>query len=406
MAPVAAVVYQEGMNYRLNGLLRQVVEPPIAEAHGWIKSRRFPAEKPLIDVAQAVPGYPPPEALTRHLATLLERPETARYTEIEGTPELRAALAEHMSAFYGARLAPSEVAITAGCNQAFCLAMMALAGPGDEVILPLPYYFNHAMWLEMLGVKAVHLPFRADRGGVPDPEEAARLIGPRTRAIVLVTPNNPTGAVYPPDAIGAFRDVAKAHGIALVLDETYKDFLAEDGPPHALFAAADWSETVVQLYSFSKVYCLTGYRVGAVLGAPGFIAEVAKAMDCVAICAPRIGQEAALYGLGLAEWREEKRLLMRDRVAALRAAFAAEETRYRLVSSGAYFAYLRHPFAGESARDVARRLAQEENILCLPGSMFGPGQEDYLRFAFANVEAERMTEIVRRLARSARRNVL
>jgi aspartate/methionine/tyrosine aminotransferase len=393
------------MSYRMNGLLRAVAEPPIAEAHGWIRGRAFPPEKPLIDVAQAVPGYPPAAALTQHLAALTPRPETARYTEIEGMPALREALARHMSEFYGARIAPAEVAITAGCNQAFCLVMMTLAEAGDEVVLPLPYYFNHQMWLDMLGIRAVHLPFRADRGGVPDPEEAARLIGPRTRAIVLVTPSNPTGAIYPPETIAAFAALARERGLALVLDETYKDFLAEEGPPHRLFAAPGWAGTAIQLYSFSKVYCLTGYRVGAVLAAPSFIAELAKAMDCIAICAPRIGQEAALFGLQeLAAWREEKRLLMRARVAALRAAFAARDTGYHLVSAGAYFAYLRHPFAGESAREVARRLAAEENLLCLPGSMFGPGQEDYLRFAFANVAAERMPEIVRRLADSTRRN--
>jgi aspartate/methionine/tyrosine aminotransferase len=284
--------------------------------------------------------------------------------------------------------------------------MTALAAAGDEVILPLPYYFNHRMWLDMLGIRTALLPFRADRGGVPDPDEAASLIGPKTRALVLVSPNNPTGAIYPPEALAAFRDLCRDRGIALVVDETYKDFLGSAaGRPHDLFATADWRDTVIQLYSFSKVYCLTGYRVGSVVAGARFIAELAKVMDCVAICAPRIGQEAALYGLEhLEQWRRDKRLLMGERMAALRAAFAAGDTGYAMVGAGAYFAYLKHPFAGEEARTVAKRLADDENILCLPGSMFGPGQEDYLRFAFANVEAAVMPEIARRLARSARRN--
>jgi aspartate/methionine/tyrosine aminotransferase len=391
------------MSYRFNTLVRNVAEPPIAEAQGWIHGRAFPAEKPLIDVAQAVPGYPPPEALTDHLAAAIGRQEMARYTEIEGVPALRQALAAHMSGFYGATVAPGEVAITAGCNQAFCLAMMALARAGDEVILPLPYYFNHRMWLDMLGVATVALPFRPDRGGVPDPREAAERITARTRAIVLISPNNPTGAIYPPEVLAEFLALARRRGIALVIDETYKDFLAEPGAPHALFAEPHWQDTLVQLYSFSKVYCLTGYRVGSIVASPDLVAEAAKAMDCVAICAARIGQEAALYGLGhLAAWRETNRVLMRDRVTALRAAFRDNSIGYELVSAGAYFAYLRHPFAGTAARDVARRLAEEENMLCLPGSMFGDGQEDYLRFAFANVDAETMPEIARRLASSAR----
>jgi aspartate/methionine/tyrosine aminotransferase len=391
------------MSYRLNGKLHEVAEPPIAEAQGWIRGRVFPPDKMLIDVAQAVPGYPPPAALTDHLAGIVGRPETARYTEIEGVPALRQALAQHMSGFYGARIATEEVAITAGCNQAFCLAMMALAATGDEVILPLPYYFNHRMWLDMLGIATVTLPFRAERGGLPDPKEAAERITKRTRAIVLISPNNPTGAVYPPALLAEFFALARARGIALVIDETYQDFLADPGAPHALFAAPEWRDTLIQLYSFSKVYCLTGYRVGSLIAAPAVIAEIAKAMDCVAICAPRIGQMAALYGLqNLAAWREDNRRLMRDRVAALRASFRNNDIGYQLVSAGAYFAYLRHPFTGETARDVAKRLADSENMLCLPGSMFGPGQEDYLRFAFANVDAQTMPEIARRLARSAR----
>jgi aspartate/methionine/tyrosine aminotransferase len=391
------------MSYRLNTLVRNVAEPPIAEAQGWIRGRSFPAEKSLIDVAQAVPGYPPPEALTDHLAGVIGRPEMARYTEIEGIPALRQALAAHMSGFYGAPVAAEAVAITAGCNQAFCLAMMALAGTGDEVILPLPYYFNHRMWLDMLGIATVALPFRPDRGGVPDPREAAERITRRTRAIVLISPNNPTGAIYPPEVLADFLALARARDIALVIDETYKDFLAETGAPHGLFADPAWRDTLVQLYSFSKVYCLTGYRVGSIVASPDLIAEAAKAMDCVAICAARIGQEAALYGLDhLAAWRESNRILMRDRVTALRASFRDNSIGYELVSAGAYFAYLRHPFRGASARDVAKRLAEEENMLCLPGSMFGDGQEDYLRFAFANVAAETMPEIASRLASSAR----
>jgi aspartate/methionine/tyrosine aminotransferase len=391
------------MSYRLNTLVRNVAEPPIAEAQGWIRGRSFPPAKPLIDVAQAVPGYPPPPALTDHLAKVIGRPEMARYTEIEGVPALRASLAAHMGGFYGAPVAAEDVAITAGCNQGFCLAMMALAGTGDEVILPLPYYFNHRMWLDMLGVATVALPFRPDRGGVPDPREAAERITARTRAIVLISPNNPTGAVYPPSVLAEFLALARSRGIALVIDETYKDFLAEKGAPHGLFADHAWRDTLVQLYSFSKVYCLTGYRVGSIVASPGLIAEIAKAMDCVAICAARIGQEAALYGLEhLAAWREDNRLLMRDRVTALREALRDNSIGYELVSAGAYFAYLRHPFRGTSARDVARRLAEDENILCLPGSMFGDGQEDYLRFAFANVAAETMPEIASRLASSAR----
>jgi len=341
--------------------------------------------------------------LRRHLGELLLDPALHGYTPILGLPSLREDYAAHLSSFYGATIAPGEVGITSGCNQAFCLALMSIAKAGDQVIVPRPHYFNHDMWLRMQGVEPVPLDFRPGSGAVPTAEDAARLIGPKTRAIVLISPNNPTGAVYPRATIHAFFELARKHKLALLLDETYKDFLAQGERPHELFSDPAWRGTLVHLYSFSKVFSLTGYRVGAAICGEGLATEIAKAMDCVSICAPRLGQEAALYGLAsLADWREEKRLLMRERLSALRQAMRRNDTGYELVSAGAYFAYLRHPFRGTSARDVARRLAEDENMLCLPGSMFGDGQEAYLRFAFANVAAETMPEIARRLARSAR----
>src|SRR4030095_16862946 len=115
------------------------------------------------------------------------------------------------------------------------------------------------------------------------------------------------------------------------------------------------------------------------------ISEIEKIMDCIAICAPRIGQEAALFGLqSLEPWKEEKRKLMGTRLAALQKAMGLSGLAYRLVSAGAYFAYVKHPFGGATGKSVAQRLARDQNLLCLPGSMFGPDQEAYLRLAFAN----------------------
>ncbi|MDH3231035.1 MAG: aminotransferase [Alphaproteobacteria bacterium] len=386
----------------LNPLVAAVAEPPIAEAHAWIAGRSFPADRPLLDLAQAVPSYPPAESLRDHLAEIVRRPETSLYTDILGLPALRAALAAHISEAYAADIAAAHVGITAGCNQAFCVAVNALAGAGDEVILPAPYYFNHRMWLDMQGLRAVYLPCEEGRGAIPDPAAAARLIGDRTRAIVLVTPNNPTGAIYPPETMAAFFDLARARGIALIVDETYKDFRPNTGPAHGLFANTGWQDTLVQLYSFSKAYSLTGYRVGAIVCGPAILGAVEKIMDCVAICAPNLSQQAALFGLAnLAGWREEKRQLMNARVAALREAFAGTNSGYAPVSAGAYFAWVRHPHEGSDSMQVARTLAKDHNLLCLPGSMFGPGQDRYLRLAFANLDAASMTEVVGRLDANA-----
>ena len=385
--------------------LAAVDGPPIGEALGWIEGRSFPPDKPLIDLCQAVPGYPPPKALTDAMAAALSNPETHRYTDISGLPGLRAALAADIARVYGSHAVGVEnVLITAGCNQAYCLASLALAKAGDEIVLPLPCYFNHRQWLEMNGVTPRFVPFNPGNGGVPDLGEIERAIGPKTRAVVLISPNNPTGAIYPNAFLEAAFDLCRAANIALILDETYRDFLRADGPPHALFSRDDWASTLVHLYSFSKVFCLTGHRVGAVMAGPDLLDEIRKAMDCAAICAPHIGQIAAQWGLEhLHDWRQSNTRLMRDRLAAFTTAFADKPGGYEIVSAGAYFAYLRHPHQRQASKAVARRLADRQNLLTLPGAMFGPGQDAYLRLAFANVGAEAAMEIHARLQSDARR---
>jgi aspartate/methionine/tyrosine aminotransferase len=390
------------LSYRVNDLLAGVAEPAIAEAQSWIAGRSFPEDKPLIDVCQAVPGYPPPPELTQHLARLVLEPATSRYTDICGLPKLRESLAADINGFYGATVKPEQVMITAGCNQAFCLAMMSLAQAGEEIVMPAPFYFNYEMWLQMLGIRLKPLSFRPDAGGEPDLAEAERAIGPKTKAIVLVSPNNPTGAIYKPATLRAFVALARRRKIALVLDETYRDFLPSDGAPHDLLGDPDWAGTLIHLYSFSKVFAMTGYRVGAIVADKGFIDHAAKAMDCVAICAPRVGQEAAHFGLGhLADWRRGNSQMMRDRRAALVSAFGRNDLGYELITAGAYFAYVRHPHRERKAAEVARRLADRQNLLALPGSVFGPDQDDFLRVAFANVDAALMPEIAARLAADA-----
>ena len=383
----------------VNSLLAAVEPSPIGETKRWVLGRTFPADRPLIDLSQAVPGYPPALELRRHLGELLLDPAMHGYTPTLGLPALRQAYAAHLSTYYGAPVVPAEVGITSGCNQAFCLALMSIAKAGDQVILPRPHYFNHDMWLRMQGVEPVSLDFRPGSGGVPNAEDAAPLIGPRTRAIVLISPNNPTGAVYPPATLHAFYELAKQRGIALLLDETYKDFLPEGERPHDLFADPDWRGTLVHLYSFSKVFALTGYRVGGVTAGAGLISEIEKAMDCVAICAPRLGQEAALYGLGnLLPWARRNTEGLKARADMLGSGLN-RSNRWRLVSIGAYFAYVEHPFPGERATDVCKRLADGENLLTIPGDMFGAGQDRFVRLAFANVADDKIPAVLERLER-------
>ena len=387
------------MTFQISPMVTQVEFPPIAEAMSWVKDRTNARE--LLNMCQAVPSYPPAEILQNEIARLAHEPTTGGYTDIFGIMPLREAYAAHISADYAAQISASEVAITTGCNQAFAAAIMSVARAGDNVIIPVPYYFNHQMWLTMMGIEIRAIPAFAEGISHPSPELAASLIDKWTRAIVLCSPNNPTGAIYPSSILNQFYDVARSAGVALILDETYKDFRPDPAPPHDLLVREGWQNTLIQLYSFSKIYALAGYRLGAIIAGKELLHQAAKVLDTMTVCPPQISQRAVLFGLtALDDWKTEKKAVMRGRLDALRQAFKANSLNYTLVGSGAYFAYVKHPFAGEFSKSVATRLAKENDLLCLPGSMFGPGQEDYLRFAFANVEEERMTGLAERLIES------
>jgi aspartate/methionine/tyrosine aminotransferase len=385
-----------GAGIPVNPAVASVASPPIPEARGWAGAydgRLGPA----IDLTQAVPGYPPHPAMIDQLALAVRDPATLGYGNITGDAGLREVFAAELSGLYGGPIAPGEVAITAGANLASFAVTMALAGPGDAIMLPVPWYFNHQMNAGMLGVDVVPLPCRAEHGFVPDPAEAERLLDERVRAIFLVSPNNPTGAIYPPETIAEFAALCRRRGIVLVLDETYRDFRPLDqARPHALFGAP-WQDTLIQLYSFSKAYCVPGYRAGAIVAGAAMMPELTKVLDCVQICAARVGQAALAWAIpNLPAWREDNRATMNKRAEACRTAFAPLDG-WRIDSCGAYFAYLRHPFPGASSWQVAEALAKHCGVVTLPGEAFGPGQENHLRLAFANVEAEAIADGVGRL---------
>ncbi|MGL4278882.1 MAG: aminotransferase, partial [Albidovulum sp.] len=311
------------MIHPLNPAMAATEAPPVMEARRWLASATFTPERPLLNVSQAAPVESPPLGLRQALAeAALNDPAAHLYGPVLGLPALREEIAAQWSAAYGGTITPDQVAITQGCNQAFTAVMSTLAGAGDEVILPTPWYFNHKMWLDMAGVTAVPLP--TGPGLIPEADRAATLITPRTRALVLVSPNNPGGAEYPAETLAAFRDLARAHGLALIVDETYRDFDSRSGAPHALFADPDWADSFIHLYSFSKAYRLTGHRVGAIVASADRLAQVEKFLDTVAICPSQLGQIGALWGMrNLAQWVAGERAEILARRAAMTGGFAA-----------------------------------------------------------------------------------
>lgn len=376
------------------------MDSPIGASYGLLAQRS--GRRPLLDLGQAAPPYPPAHSVIEHIAAVARDPRGAAYVGGAGLESLRTAFAADLTTAYGAPVDVADVVVTAGCNQAFCLVADALAEPGDEVVTALPVYFNHDMWLRMRGIRPVYVEPGPDL--VPTAAEVEPLITARTRAIVLVTPGNPTGVTVPPAVIAEIAALARRRGIALVLDETYRSFRGTDEPPHDLFADPAWRDTVVSLHSFSKDLAIPGYRVGAVVGSAALTREVLKLLDCVAIGAPRVGQEAAWAGLTTArDWRAARAAEIAERRAGFAAAMASRPGGFEIATSGGFFAWVRHPFRDRPTERVVRDLVIQQDLLVIPGTAFTPDDRGMVRVSIGNLDPSRLADVLDRLteARSA-----
>jgi aspartate/methionine/tyrosine aminotransferase len=379
-----------------NRLVSELSPPPVPLVQSWAKA--YSGEQgPLIDLSQAVPGYWPHQEMLRWLGEAAASTAYTGYGDIEGEPELRTAYARHVSELYDADICATNIHVTSGCNQAFVAAVLALAGAGDAVVITNPWYFNHEATLKMLGVELRFVDCSPKRAFLPDPDNIAALLGPQVRAVALVTPNNPTGAVYPPDLLQAIFSLCRRNGTWLILDETYRDFLPPGGEkPHRLLVQPHWHHALVQLYSFSKSFCIPGHRLGAVVAGEPVIERIAKVMDNLQICAPRASQAAVAKGLpALTGWRQQNRLEIARRAACLSETLADSD--WHIEAIGAYFAFVRHPFAGIASARVAEQLAERAGIVTIPGEYFGARQERYLRIAFANASTDTIGKLGDRL---------
>jgi len=383
----------------LNPAIHALSAPPVAVVQNWI-AQYSGALGPLVDMSQAVPGYPPHPDLLERLCRYAADPGSLGYGAIEGEDELRQAYASHMSGFYAAPVAAEETLITSGCNQAFIIAALTVAAPGDEVLMMRPSYFNHEATLKMMGVRTNYIDADASRGFIPDPARISSAITPATRALALVSPNNPTGAVYPPEVLDAIHEICAKRGVWLILDETYRDFLPDRSPPHHLLTHvgpdSNWRNNVILLYSFSKAYCIPGHRLGAVTAGADIIAEMAKVMDNIQICAPRAAQRAVAPMIdALTGWREKNSRMIAARSRLFRVVFEHLDG-WETASLGAYFGYVSHP-GKEDSIQVAEDLVARTGVLTIPGGFFGQRQERYLRFAFANADEEAISSLPLRL---------
>lgn len=379
---------------RLSQRTVREIDSPMGATYALLAGRS--GERDLLDLAQAAPSYPAALEVVEQVGKVAGEPDGAFYVPAPGLPRLREAFAADLSRGYRSPVGADQMVITAGCNQAFCLVAQSLTEPGDEVIEVLPYYFNYDMWLRMNGVIPRYL--EPGQGLIPTPEAAEALITARTRAIVLVSPGNPSGVTIPPGVLRGFFRLAARHDIALIIDETYRCFRGTDEPAHDLFADPDWPRTLISLHSFSKDLAIPGYRVGAVVASPEVNREVMKLLDCVAICPPRVGQEAAWAGLTSAgEWRRARAAEIVDKRDWLETVMRDRPGGFEVLASGGFFAWVRHPFTGRSTDDVVRELITRYDTLVIPGTAFLPDDRGVFRVSFGNVDKPGLSDFAGRL---------
>ncbi len=389
--------------FDFNPNFKRTMNSPVMEAGRWASDIRTRTNLKRLNLAQAAPaGCPHPELRDAIAQAALRDPSANAYGPVLGDPELRCEVAHRWSRLYNGCMDSTQVAITSGCNQAFTAAISVLAQAGNAVMITAPWYFNHKMWLDMMGIEARILNLNEHLR--PDLKQARKLWSDNLKAIVLISPNNPCGTEYDPGLIRQFYELAREHGIKLILDETYRDFISPETRLHDLFGDADWPHTLIHLYSFSKAYRLMGHRVGCMIAGEDILTEVEKYLDTVAICPNQLAQTGALYGLkNLASWLAEEKKAIQNRARAIKSGFA-QIRGWKLLCCGAYFAYVRHPFAMNSEQ-LAKMLLRDANILLLPDTMFENKSSEesireygkHVRIAFANVDMNDIAELFRRL---------
>ena len=350
-----------------------------------------------ISLGQGVVHYGPPPEAREGVERFFQDPENHKYKSESGIPALIDALRAKLEAENGIQIgAGSHVVVTAGSNMGFLNAVLAIADPGDEVIVPTPYYFNHEMAVTMADCRPVLVPTDSEYRLRLDALEAA--ITPRTRAILTVSPNNPTGVVYSEELLRAVNALCRACGLYHISDEAYEYFVY-GGARHFSPGSIPASEGhTITLHTLSKTYGFASWRIGSMVIPAHLNEAVKKAQETNVICPPVVSQFAALGVLGAG--------------AAFRAPKIAEFARTREImlgelrslgglcdvspSQGAIYLFLRlhtdmHPMT------LVERLIREHGVAVMPGTDFGPADGCCLRVSYGGLPQAMAAEGVGRL---------
>lgn len=372
--------------------MSRVQSPVIPVVADWI--RRHPG---TISLAQGVVYYGPPGAVEEELKRFLADPENHKYKPVAGLPELVELLWQKLETENGIPRAGHALVVTAGGNMGFVNALLAIADPGDEIILLTPYYFNHEMAVVLAGCRPVLVA--TDDNYQPRPEAIAAAIGPRTRAVVTISPNNPTGAVYREETLRSISAICRARGLYHISDEAY-EYFTYDGARHFSPGSIPGSAQTISLFSLSKAYGFASWRIGYMVVPEALLLSIKKIQDTILICPPVISQYAAIGALktGAAYCREKIGPLQEIRALILAELEAVRSFCPRPTAEGAFYFLLTLDLDLE-ADAVVEQLIANFGVALLPGSAFGPNGLCQVRLSYGALQKENAAEGIRRLVR-------
>lgn len=356
----------------------------------------------VISLGIGEPDFTTPAPILQAGIRSLQEGET-HYTSNAGMLQLREAVAAHLERLYGVRYQPAtEVIATVGVSEALYLSLTALLDPGDEVIIPTPCFVSYQAEVILAGGVPVELPGRVEDGFQVNVEQLNKAITPRTKAILIGYPNNPTGAVASREVLLEVARLAEAHDLIVISDEIYDRLVY--GVPHVCFATLPgmFSRTVT-LGGFSKDYAMTGWRIGYAAGPAGIIKGLVRIHQYTIMSAPTTAQVAAIEALENGEPFVEE---MRSHYDRRRKLIVGGLNELGLMCSephGAFYAFPSISASGMDDETFAQRLLEEERVAVVPGSSFGLGGEGFVRCSYATAY-EKIEEALRRMERFMRRH--
>ncbi len=337
--------------------------------------------KDVISLGVGEPDFRTPWAIREDAIFSLEQGKTS-YTSNSGLLECREAIVDYLAQRFDAHYDPTtEILLTFGVSEAVDIVLRSILNPGDEVIVPEPSYVCYTPLVQLAGGKVIPLDTTSTQF-IPDPDQIARAITPKTKAIILCSPSNPTGRTIPKDTLIQIGKLAQAHDFWIITDEVYAE-LTYDGPFQSVAALPNLKPSTILLNGFSKAFAMTGWRLGYVCGPPELIARATKIHQYSALCAPITAQYAAIEAVKNCAKDVQA---MRDSYKGRRNLFVKRLNEIGLPTAlpeGAFYCFPNIRHTGLSSEEFALRLLKEQRVAVVPGYVFGLGGEGHIRCCYA-----------------------